>query len=71
MHPHPENQLRNSNRGFTLVELVIVIAVLGITAGWALWLEVGARGKALRWAGWVWPSCFVLIGLLLLSYREA
>jgi copper resistance protein D len=47
------------------------IAVLGITAGWARWLEVGAPEKALRWAGWVWPSCFVLIGLLLLSYREA
>jgi putative copper resistance protein D len=55
-----------------LVEMThLPIAVLGITAGWARWLEVGARGKALRWAGWVWPSCFVLIGLLLLSYREA
>jgi putative copper resistance protein D len=55
-----------------LVEMThLPIAVLGITAGWARWLEVGARGKELRWAGWVWPSCFVLIGLLLLSYREA
>jgi copper resistance protein D len=55
-----------------LVEMThLPIAVLGITAGWARWLEVGARGKELRWAGWLWPSCFVLIGLLLLSYREA
>jgi copper resistance protein D len=54
-----------------LVELThLPIAVLGITAGWARWLEVGAPKKALRWAGWLWPSCFVLIGLLLLSYRE-
>jgi copper resistance protein D len=54
-----------------LVEMThLPIAVLGITAGWARWLEVGAPKKALRWAGWLWPSCFVLIGLLLLSYRE-
>jgi copper resistance protein D len=55
-----------------LVEMThLPIAVLGIAAGWARWLEVGAPQKELRWAGWVWPSCFVLIGLLLLSYREA
>jgi len=55
-----------------LVEMThLPIAVLGIAAGWARWLEVGAPEKELRWAGWVWPSCFVLIGLLLLSYREA
>ncbi|TMG96617.1 MAG: copper resistance protein [Betaproteobacteria bacterium] len=54
-----------------LVEMThLPIAVLGITAGWARWLEVGVQKKALRWAGWLWPSCFVLIGLLLLSYRE-
>ena len=54
-----------------LVEMThLPIAVLGITAGWARWLEVGAPKKALRWAGWLWPSCFVLIGLLLLWYRE-
>ena len=24
-----------------------------------------------RFAGWVWPICFILVGLMLLSYREA
>jgi putative copper resistance protein D len=47
------------------------IAVLGITAGWARWLEVEAPKEDGRWAGWLWPACFVLIGLLLLGYREA
>jgi putative copper resistance protein D len=47
------------------------IAVLGISAGWARWLEVEAPEEDGRWAGWLWPACFVLIGLLLLGYREA
>jgi putative copper resistance protein D len=47
------------------------IAVLGIGAGWARWLEIEAPGEEGRWAGWLWPACFVLIGLLLLGYREA
>jgi copper resistance protein D len=67
MHSHALGNVKEE----LLVEMThLPIAVLGITAGWARWLEVGAPKKALRWAGWVWPSCFVLIGLLLLSYRE-
>jgi copper resistance protein D len=47
------------------------IAVLGITAGWARWLEIEAPEEEGRWTGWLWPLCFVLIGALLLMYREA
>ncbi len=55
-----------------LVELShLPIAVLGVTAGWARWLEVEAPEAEGRWAGWVWPACLVLIGILLLGYREA
>jgi len=55
-----------------LIELThLPIAVLGIIAGWARWLEVEAPLAEGRWAGWIWPCCFVLIGLLLLDYREA
>jgi len=46
------------------------IAILGIVAGWARWLEVEAPQEDGRWAGWTWPVCFVLIGVLLLDYRE-
>jgi putative copper resistance protein D len=55
-----------------LVEFThLPIAVLGITAGWARWLEVEPPGQDGLWAGRLWPACFVLIGLLLLGYREA
>lgn len=55
-----------------LIELQhLPIAVLGVTAGCARWLEVEAPTAEGRWAGWVWPACLVLIGLLLLGYREA
>jgi len=55
-----------------LIEMThLPIAVLGITAGWARWLEVEAPAQEGSWARWVWPACFVLIGLLLVLYREA
>lgn len=47
------------------------IAVLGITAGWARWLQIRSTDpKYSRIAGWVWPVCFMLVGVLLLDYRE-
>jgi putative copper resistance protein D len=55
-----------------LIELTHTpLALAGIAAGWARWLEIRLDGRAARIAGWVWPACFVFIGLLLLSYREA
>ena len=39
--------------------------------GWARWLEIRGGPEQRRFAGWVWPVCFVLIGLLLVDYREA
>jgi putative copper resistance protein D len=55
----------------TLIELThLPIAVLGVTAGWARWLEIEGPMEEGRWAGWLWPACFILIGLLLLDYRE-
>ena len=48
------------------------IAVLGVIAGWARWLDVEAPSEPDgRVAAWIWPACFVAIGLLLLDYREA
>ena len=47
------------------------IAVLGVAAGCARWLELAAPDDEGRIAGWVWPIAFVLVGLLLLNYREA
>jgi copper resistance protein D len=47
------------------------LALAGIAAGWARWLELRLDPPASRRAGWVWPLCFVLVGLILLDYREA
>jgi putative copper resistance protein D len=48
------------------------LAVLGIVAGWSRWLELRlpAENKTRDKMAWLWPTCFVLIGLLLLNYRE-
>lgn len=55
-----------------LIELTHTpLALTAIAAGWARWLELRLDGRGGRVAGWVWPVCFVLIGLMLLSYREA
>jgi len=55
-----------------LIELTHTpLALAGMAAGWARWLELRLDPPGNRIAGWVWPVCFVLVGLLLLSYREA
>ena len=55
-----------------LIELTHTpLALLGMAAGWARWLELRLDPPGNRIAGWVWPCCFVLVGLVLLSYREA
>ncbi len=48
------------------------IAVLGATAGWCRWLQLRLPGtRAARIAGYAWPLSLVLVGLLLLDYRES
>ncbi|MGJ4968311.1 MULTISPECIES: copper resistance D family protein [unclassified Bradyrhizobium] len=47
------------------------LALCGIIAGWARWLELRLDGRISRAAAWVWPVAFVLVGLILLDYREA
>ncbi|WP_374309106.1 copper resistance D family protein [Methylocella sp.] len=47
------------------------MALLGLVAAFARWLELRLEGRAARIAGWIWPVCFALIGLVLLDYREA
>ena len=48
------------------------IALLGATAGWGRWLELRLPGqREARWSGRVWPVCLLLVGLVLMDYREA
>jgi putative copper resistance protein D len=46
------------------------LAILAVAAGWSRWLELRAPEGAARWAQWIWPVCFTLIGAILLDYRE-
>jgi len=48
------------------------LAVLGIVAGWSRWLELRlpTDDRVRDKMAWLWPTCLVLIGLLLLNYRE-
>jgi putative copper resistance protein D len=48
------------------------LAVAGIVAGWSRWLEIRlpAENKVRDKMAWLWPACLVLVGLLLLNYRE-
>lgn len=59
-----------------LIELTHTpLAITGIVAGWARWLELRldpvANRTEWRIAHWLWPVCLVLVGLMLLNYREA
>lgn len=51
------------------------MAVFAVLAGWTRWLEIRVPqpqgGHISRIAAQVWPACLVLIGCLLLNYREA
>jgi putative copper resistance protein D len=55
-----------------LIELTHTpLALCGIAAGWSRWLELRLPGRGGRIAGWIWPVCFMLVGVILLWYREA
>jgi putative copper resistance protein D len=55
-----------------LIELSHVpLALFGLAAGWARWLELRLDPPAGRIAAWIWPVCLVIVGLVLLNYREA
>jgi copper resistance protein D len=51
------------------------IALLGATAGWSRWVQLrlpaGDDAKIRRMLGWIWPLCLVLVGCILLNYRES
>ena len=49
----------------------VPVALAGMTAGAARWLELRLDGPASRIASWVWPAAFVVVGVILLFYREA
>jgi copper resistance protein D len=66
-HSHAITNLKEN----TLAELSHVpMGVIAVFAGWARWLELRLPADDRRIPSWIWPACFVLIGLVLLNYRE-
>jgi putative copper resistance protein D len=47
------------------------IAIAAVLAGWSRWLQVRLPAGEGGFASRIWPVCFVLIGVVLLNYREA
>ncbi|MDB5406670.1 MAG: copper resistance protein [Rhodospirillales bacterium] len=67
-HSHALSNLKDQ----LLIEMTHVpLALCGILAGWARWLELRLDPPASRVAAWVWPICLTLVGILLILYREA
>lgn len=55
-----------------LVEMShIPLGLFAIAAGCARWLELRCESPIRARAGWVWPLCFVAIGVILVAYRES
>ncbi len=54
-----------------LVELTHVpMGLLAVFAGWSRWLELRLPPNDRKIPSWIWPVCFVLIGVGLLNYHE-
>ena len=49
------------------------LAIFGIIAGWARWLELRLpqENNSRKYLAWVWPVCFIFVGLILMDYHEA
>jgi copper resistance protein D len=50
----------------------IPLAIFAILAGWSRWLEIRLPKVAgTRPVAWIWPVCFIMVGVVLISYRES
>lgn len=68
MHSHNISDVREQ----FLIELThIPLALLAVTSAWARWLELRLPAPGNRVPALIWPISYVLIGLVLLNYREA
>ena len=67
-HTHALTDIREE----LLIELShIPLAICAVAAGWSRWLELRLAPPHRLIPAWIWPFCFVLIGIVLLNYKEA
>jgi putative copper resistance protein D len=68
-HTHPLSNVKEQ----VLIELSHTpIAILAVIAGWSRWLELRLPEpiRTRNCLAWVWPVCFIMIGLILIDYHE-
>ncbi|HEY2456000.1 MAG TPA: CopD family protein [Candidatus Acidoferrum sp.] len=69
-HSHALSNVKES----MLIELSHTpLAIVAVVAGWSRWLELRLpeENPQRKYLAWVWPVCFVLIGLILMDYHES
>ena len=67
-HTHAISNVKDA----LLVELShLPLAVLAVVGGCSRFTELRGPAELARPARWIWPICLVLIGMLLILYREA
>ncbi|MBP2291685.1 copper resistance D family protein [Azospirillum rugosum] len=66
-HSH---QLANIREELLIEMTHTPLALFGVAGAWARWLEIRLPEGERRLPGIVWPVCFMLVGLVLLGYRE-
>jgi putative copper resistance protein D len=67
-HSH---SLGNAREEFLAELSHIPLALLAVGAGWCRWLEIRLPPNRTQVVAWTWPICFVLIGAVLIFYRES
>jgi putative copper resistance protein D len=67
-HSH---SLGNASEEFLAELSHIPLALLAVGAGWCRWLEIRLPRDRIHVVAWIWPFCFVLIGAVLILYRES
>jgi putative copper resistance protein D len=69
-HTHPLSNVKEQ----LLIELSHTpIAIFAVIGGWSRWLDLRLPEpiRARKCLAWVWPVCFIIIGLILMDYHEA
>ena len=68
MHSHNISDVKEQ----FLIEMThIPLAILAVASAWCRWLEIRLDAPGNRIAGLIWPITYILIGVLLVDYREA
>jgi copper resistance protein D len=67
-HSHSLGNIKDE----TLIEWShVFLAFLAVLAGWSRWAELRTASEERKILAWVWPVCFVMIGTVLMLYRES